>query len=142
MFIKKLVYGDRKMSLRSSVTGFLLIIGLLISPTLAFENLNAKEFKEKLEKTKNAILIDVRTPKEYLEDGHIPNSNLIPLQIFEYIYLGGLKDKSVFVYCRSGHRSAKASEILEKMGIKKIYNLKGGFRSWKSAGFPVEYGYK
>ena len=130
------------MRLRSVITGFLLIVGLLINSTSAFENLSAKEFKEKLEKTKNAILLDVRTPKEYLEDGHIPKSNLIPLQIFEYIYLGGFKDKPVFVYCRSGHRSAKASEILEKMGIKKIYNLKGGIQSWKSAGFPVEYGYK
>ncbi len=130
------------MKLRNVITGFLLIVGLLINSASAFENLSAKEFKEKLEKTKNAILIDVRTPKEYLEDGHIPKSNLIPLQIFEYIYLGGLKDKPVFVYCRSGYRSAKASEILEKMGIKKVYNLKDSFQSWKSAGFPVEYGYK
>ena len=128
------------MKLSNVIASFFLIV--LTSSVSAFENLDAKEFKEKLGNTKDAILLDVRTPKEYFEDGHIPNSNLIPLQIFRAIYLGGLKDKPVFVYCRSGHRSEKASELLEKMGIKKVYNLKGGIQSWKSAGFPVEYGYK
>lgn len=123
------------------IKGFL-IIGILAVSSQAYENLTAKEFKEKLKKTKNAFLLDVRTPDEYINDGHIPNANLIPLQVFRYIFLGGLKDRPVFVYCRSGHRSAKASEILEKvMGLKKVYNLKGGFISWKSAGYPVEYGY-
>lgn len=119
----------------------LLILSIFTVSADAYEDLTPKEFKEKLSKTKDAIILDVRTPKEYRYDGHIPKSNLLPIQIFEYIYLGGFKDKPVFVYCRSGRRSAKASEILEKnMGIKKVYNLKGGIIDWKKAGYPVEYG--
>ena len=126
--------------MKKIIGGLLTGAVLFFNQVLAFENLDAKTFKEKLEKTKGAILLDVRTPQEYFKDGHIPKSNLLPLQIFDYIYLAGFRDRPVFVYCRSGHRSAIASEILEKrMGLKKVYNLKGGFNSWKSAGFPVEY---
>lgn len=129
------------MKMKNILIGMFLMVGVVKS-TIAYENLSANQFKRKLEKTRNAILIDVRTPREYSEDGHIPKANLIPLQLFGSIYLAGFKDKPVFVYCRSGHRSRQASEILEKMGIKEVYNLSGGIISWKSAGFPVEYGYK
>lgn len=52
-------------------------------------------------------LIDVRTPAEYT-DGHIDGAVNLSLQDIE----GGAvptaaKDKPVYVYCRSGNRSAK-----------------------------------
>jgi len=131
-------------NMKGRLMGMILFLGMLTGIASAYDNLSPAQFKNKLERTKDAILLDVRTPEEYMNDGHIPNANLIPLQVFEYIFLGGkgIKDRPVFVYCRSGHRSAKASEMLERMGVKQVYNLRTGFMGWKSMGFPVEYGRK
>ncbi|WP_457640097.1 rhodanese-like domain-containing protein [Persephonella sp.] len=114
---------------------------LLAVKTFAFTDVSAEEFK-KLMKEKDVIILDVRTPDEYAKDGHIKGANLIPVQVFQYIYLAGLRGKKVLVYCRSGNRSVSASQMLEKMGIKNVYNLKGGIIEWKSKGFDVEYGWK
>lgn len=87
------------------------------------------------------MLLDVRTPAEYKEDGHIPNSILIPVQVLpQYIKdIEKFKDKKILVYCRSGNRSAVASKFLEQNGFKQVYNLKDGIIGWKKAGLPVEY---
>ncbi|WP_457622367.1 rhodanese-like domain-containing protein [Persephonella sp.] len=117
------------------------LIGIYFNLSLAFENVSAEKFRE-LMKRKDVIILDVRTPQEYEKDGHIKGANLLPVQLFQYIYLAGLRDKDVLVYCRSGKRSVEASKMLEQMGLKKVYNLKGGIKEWKSKGFPVEYGWK
>ena len=120
----------------------LLLIGILFfSKVFAYTDLSAEEFK-KMMKEKGVVIIDVRTPEEYEKDGHIKGANLIPVQLFRYIYLPGLRDKKVLVYCRSGNRSATASKMLEQMGIKNVYNLKGGIIEWKSKKLPVEFGWK
>ncbi|SNZ06363.1 Rhodanese-related sulfurtransferase [Persephonella hydrogeniphila] len=114
---------------------------LFTGKVLAYTDVSAEEFK-RLMKDKNVVILDVRTPQEYDKDGHIKGANLIPVQVFRYIYLPGLRDKKVLVYCRSGNRSVTASRILEQMGVKNVYNLKGGILEWKSKNFPVEYGWK
>ena len=40
------------------------------------------------------------------------------------------KNKTVFVYCRSGGRSIKAAKLLLELGQHKVYNLKGGIEAW------------
>lgn len=107
----------------------------------AFENLDSKSFNEIIQKEKDVLILDVRTPVEYREDGHISGSVLIPVQILpQYIKeIERFKDKKVLVYCRSGNRSVYASKILEQHGFKQVYNLKEGIIGWKKAGFPVEY---
>jgi len=122
------------------VVKFLGGLGLLAYSltSFAYENVGPKEFK-KLMKGKDVVLLDVRTPDEYYKEGHIEDANLIPVQLFRHINLGGkgIKDKTVLVYCRSGRRSALAAEILEQWGVKKVYNLSGGILSWKRAGYKV-----
>ena len=44
------------------------------------------------------------------------------------------KSKPVFVYCKSGGRSAKASAKLEELGFKTIIQLEGGMMKWTAAG--------
>jgi adenylyltransferase/sulfurtransferase len=36
----------------------------------------------------------------------------------------------IVVHCRSGSRSARAVHTLQKLGFKKLRNLKGGIRAW------------
>ena len=63
-----------------------------------------------------ALLIDVRTQEEF-DTGHIKNAVLFPLQDIEQGKLPA-EDKTtkLYVYCRSGNRSAQATRILEKAG--------------------------
>ncbi len=122
---------------------FLAVFTVLTVKAIAYEDVSAEEFS-KLLKEKDIFLLDVRTPQEYQKDGHIKGANLIPIQLFKYIYLGGIgiKDKKVLVYCRSGNRSVTASKMLDSWGVKKVYNLKGGIKEWKSKNLPVVYGFE
>jgi len=88
----------------------------------------------KKEISNNGIqLIDVRTPDEYSQ-GHIKGAFLI--NFFSEYFKENLnkldKNKPVYVYCKSGGRSAKTSEILADMGFTKIVDLKGGFLAWSN----------
>ena len=108
----------------------------------AYQNLSPREFYKEIQTKKDVLLIDVRTPMEYKEDGHIKGSKLIPIQVFAKFLpnLESYKDKEILVYCRSGSRSSVVSKFLDKMGFKKVYNLKGGIIRWKNSKLPVEYG--
>ena len=79
----------------------------------------------------NIQLIDVRTPKEY-EQGHIEGATLI--DFFADNFKEKLKkldrEKPVYIYCRSGGRSGKASKMLVDLGFKEIYDLAGGFLAY------------
>ena len=46
------------------------------------------------------------------------------------------KDFPIVLQCRTGLRSAIAVSILQKVGIKEVVILKGGFLAWKKAGLP------
>ena len=82
------------------------------------------------------VMLDVRTPEEFAE-GHIPRALLIPMQELEKRLSEVPKDRQAYVYCRSGVRSVKASEILAKAGFTRIENVEGGFMAWQAAGYPV-----
>lgn len=83
--------------------------------------------------------LDVRTVVEHSEE-HIPGSININVldKNFETVTDSVLqKDKPVALYCRSGKRSKKAASILSKKGYS-VYELNGGFMSWKAAGKQTE----
>ena len=87
----------------------------------------------------NAVLLDVREPKEF-EGGKLPNAIHIPLsqlpgRIGE---LAKMTNRPIVVYCERGQRSRAAAATLAKQGFANIYQLQGGLKSWKDAGLPVE----
>jgi len=47
------------------------------------------------------------------------------------------KNKDLYIYCRSGNRSGKATRKLESMGFPKIYDLKGGILNWNQNNMKV-----
>ncbi|MFN3382225.1 MAG: rhodanese-like domain-containing protein [Runella zeae] len=93
----------------------------------AQNNLDLKTFVQKLKSTPDAQLLDVRTPKEWSE-GKINTAQGINVMddSFKQQVEKLDKDKPVFVYCKAGSRSAKASKVLKEAGFKHIYNLEGG----------------
>ena len=87
------------------------------------------------------ILIDVRTPAEVAEQGAIdaPNVLFIPLEDFVAMqdeWPADL-DAPIVTYCGSGHRSTIAMTILWANGYSDVHSLRGGFREWAEAGYPV-----
>ncbi|WP_195937954.1 rhodanese-like domain-containing protein [Romboutsia sp. 1001713B170131_170501_G6] len=93
---------------------------------MAYINIDNKKLKE-LMKKEDTILIDIRTREEY-EENNIENSINIPLNnlLFEIDELEEYKEKNVIVYCRSGHRSVTACNLLHMEGFNKLYNLEKG----------------
>ena len=90
-----------------------------------FSKLNINEGVKKFRQTPNAILLDVRTEEEYSET-HIEGSTNLPLQKIEMATsIISDKNKPLFVYCRSGVRSAKAVAILKKMGYTNVNDIGG-----------------
>ncbi|MCK5854872.1 MAG: rhodanese-like domain-containing protein [Sulfurovaceae bacterium] len=102
-----------------------------------FSSIEAKEAYSMLEEDDNVTLLDVRTSKEFKEDGFIPNAKLIPLGVLKQNLQMLDKSKKVLIYCRSGNRSITAARILEKQGFMVI-NLSGGIIDWKSSGFSIK----
>ncbi len=92
--------------------------------------LNVVDYKEAISK-ENIQLIDVRTLKEF-DQGHIPKAKSI--DYFSSTFKADLnaldKTKPIYLYCKSGKRSTKASKICNELGFKKIYNLTGGYLAW------------
>ncbi len=81
-----------------------------------------------------ALLLDVRTSREYLA-GHVPGAKNIdvqelPARLNEVEALvGGKRDRPIVVYCTRGVRAAQAKRILLKAGYEKVTNL-GGLYDW------------
>ena len=95
---------------------------------LRIKHITTKQAKELYLKPDH-LLLDVRTLKEY-QELHIESSVLIPLQELEARYQELPKDKTILVICRSGNRSLKAIEILQKYGFTQLYNVQGGINAW------------
>lgn len=94
--------------------------------------ISVQEMRQVLDSESDPQIIDVRTVKEFKE-GHIRNSQNICVSDdnFEERASALDKNKPVYVYCRSGKRSAKAAEILKEMGFKEVYDLDGGYLNWE-----------
>ena len=76
-----------------------------------------------------ARLLDVRSPEEYAR-GHLPDALNIPVQELDRrVAEVGPTDGELVVYCRSGHRSSRAAEILRQHGFSKVHNL-GPMTAW------------
>jgi glyoxylase-like metal-dependent hydrolase (beta-lactamase superfamily II)/rhodanese-related sulfurtransferase len=85
-------------------------------------------------------LVDVRSPAEVLgPDGRIPGTLLIPLPELEERAAEIPTDRPIVVLCHSGSRSALATQQLQKRGMARVANLRGGLRAWKSQGLPLEH---
>ena len=92
--------------------------------------LSGEDFIGKYSTTPNSVLLDVRTPSEFLA-GHIDKA--INIDFENQTFLSEIKKLDInttyFVYCRSGNRSSQAVSIMKANGIKNIYELQGGIIS-------------
>lgn len=89
------------------------------------------EFKKIME-SKDIQLIDVRTPEEFSigKIGDAVNMNIYDDDFKDQLSKLDPK-KTTLVYCAKGGRSAEAAEMMKELGFVKVYDLEGGYSSWK-----------
>ena len=91
------------------------------------------EYMESLKADSTAFLLDVRRASEYAE-GHIPGAAQLDVTN-EAEFLKGIesldKDKTIYIYCRSGRRSRIAAKHLIDKGFY-VVDLKGGYSAWET----------
>ncbi len=106
---------------------------------------------EKFDMAKNEGIpvIDIRTPSEWRETGVIKGSHTImffdqsgryDLKSFleRLSKLGINKEKPFILVCRSASRTKMLGDFLsDKMGYKKVYELKGGILNWRRHNKPL-----
>ena len=104
-------------------------------------NIPAQKAYEIIQKEKsdtNFVILDVRTEQEFRQ-GHIQGA--VNLNFYDPNFKAQLAkldtNKTYLVYCRSGHRSGLAVEIMKKLHFKHLYNLQGGMIQWRAQKLPV-----
>ena len=90
--------------------------------------ISAGEAKRKLSNNEFDIILDVRTNMEY-NLGHYPNAKHIPITLLQERAPNELPDRNarILIYCNTGQRSRKASEILLGLGYKNVRYIAGAY---------------
>jgi rhodanese-related sulfurtransferase len=90
----------------------------------------SQELEAMLQAQPDLQLLDVRTPSEFTQLGHIPQANLFPLQAIELWSQELDPQKPYVLLCQHGVRSLQACQFLEEMGFQALYNLERGMSEW------------
>jgi len=130
--------------MKTTITSIIiLIVAGIVTLNLISNNdnsmeLNETEFKEKIS-SQPGVVIDVRTTEEF-NDGHLTITD------YQYNFLDGEfeqqldqldKDKTYYLYCRTGNRSGQAADLMKKRGFDNVFNI-GGFEDLANAGFETQ----
>jgi hydroxyacylglutathione hydrolase len=99
--------------------------------------LSVLDLKTKLEKGE-VVLLDVREPNEWQEDGIIEGAKLIFFADLPGKTDSLPKDKLIAVTCSVGNRTSTAISILERTGYKNVSNVLGGMTAWTGLGYPMK----
>jgi rhodanese-related sulfurtransferase len=106
-----------------------------VEPVDAPQDLAPRQVAE-LVRDDRAQLVDVRTPEEH-EAGRIGGERLIELDRLPQEAGAIDRERPVVFYCRSGARSALATQAFRAAGFE-AYNLDGGLLAWVNDGLPIE----
>ena len=104
-----------------------------------FHILSVDEFEKRLTATKDAQVIDVRTPREFKKYRVAGAKNIDMLGLGFRKKIKKLDTtKPVMVYCLSGYRSKMVLPKFRRAGFTTIYELNAGFSGWLKAGKSIE----
>jgi rhodanese-related sulfurtransferase len=102
-------------------------------------NISVTDLAARLESDKSLMVLDVRSPEEYTQDGHVPGSVLIPLPELAMRVSEVPKDRPIACFCRSGNRSQVACDMLRQQGYTNVTNVLGGIGAWRGANLPTDF---
>jgi rhodanese-related sulfurtransferase len=94
----------------------------------------------------DVLFVDIRDIRELQRDGRMPGAFHCPRGMLEFwidpqspyhkdVFA---QDKTYVFFCAAGWRSALAAQTAQRMGLKPVAHIKGGFGAWKKSGGPVE----
>ena len=94
----------------------------------------------------DVVLVDIRDPRELERDGRVPGAFHCTRGMLEFWidpaspYAKPIfaEDKKFVFFCAGGLRSALAAHTAQKMGLKPVAHVQGGYGAWKKAGGPTE----
>lgn len=100
----------------------------------------------KLHGRDDTVLVDIRDIRELQRDGKVPGAFHCPRGMLEfwidpqssYHKPQFAQDKRYVFFCAGGLRSALAAQTAQRMGLKPVAHIRGGFGAWKTSGGPVE----
>jgi rhodanese-related sulfurtransferase len=109
------------------------------------ESISAKEALTE-SSSRDVVFVDLRDVRELKREGKIPGAFHCPRGLLEFWidpespYYNKIfaEDKRFIFYCNLGWRSALAADVSQRMGLKKVCHVDGGFEAWKEAGGAVE----
>jgi rhodanese-related sulfurtransferase len=103
------------------------------------QHVTIEVFKSGLENA-DVQLIDVRTLEEF-NAGHLEGA--IQIDFYSENFVSDIlkldKSKPIYVYCGTGSRSLKASNLFKENGFTVIVDMAGGYNHWVRAQYPVVY---
>ena len=92
------------------------------------------------------VFVDLRDPRELEREGRIPGAFHCTRGMLEFWIdpespyhkpIFG-EDKHFVFFCAGGWRSALAGQTAQRMGLRPVAHIKGGFGSWRKANGPTE----
>ena len=96
----------------------------------------------KLAEDEGVQLVDIRDIRELWREGAVPGAVHAPRGMLEFwidpessyhreVFASG---KRFVFFCAGGLRSALATQAVQRMGLKPVAHIAGGFAAWKEAG--------
>jgi len=101
----------------------------------SFRDIAVSDLARELKQYEDPIILDVRTPEE-IAQGNVKGSMHLDYRNpnFETELKKLQKDKTYFVYCKSGGRSGKTIKKMEELGFSRAYNILGGYTAISNPG--------
>lgn len=98
--------------------------------------LTAQALAEQLAHPQPPLVIDVRTEREWNEEGRIEAAQNVPLAQLSERAQELAMDRELVLYCSSGYRSAIGASLLQRKG-SRVADLVGGLAAWEAARLPT-----
>mgnify|MGYP001374575000 CR=1 FL=1 len=104
----------------------------LLEPQAAFELIGQNSGRN------DFLILDVRTPGEFRQ-GYIAGAVLLDYYRpdFRERFASLDRNTTILTYCHSGSRSSSVLALADKLGFKRVFDLRGGIVDWKRAGLPL-----
>jgi rhodanese-related sulfurtransferase len=86
--------------------------------------------------SRNAAIVDIRTPEEFAK-GSLPHARNLPADKVGERMRELKKDKPVIIVCATGSAAGRIAAQLRAGGFGEVYVLGGGLAAWREAGLPI-----
>jgi rhodanese-related sulfurtransferase len=106
---------------------------------MIFETISPQDFNKEIYK-ESSIVIDVRTPEEYLEFWVLPKvdlyMNMHDSNFFEKLWKLD-RTKKYFIYCWHANRTGYLLNYMKNIWFEYVVELEWGIDYWKKSGFEL-----